>query len=137
MEDITTTPAVEREVETDQAQLAGQAAKATKDAGGRAGIIRRFSKTELQLSKPFVWCGKTWEKVDLDFEALTGVDMEAIDDELNAMGIRGGPPADNRRYQRMLAARAGGLPADAIEHMPLADYNAIVNAARYFLIVTG
>lgn len=76
-------------------------------------------------------------ELDMDFEGLTGRDMEAIDVEIGAMGLRGTLPAYSRKYQRMLAAKAAKVPNDVIEHLPLADYNAVVNAAQNFLFVTG
>lgn len=109
----------------------------TEKLGGRESIIRRFSHETVKLSKPFEWCGKTYEEIDMDFEGLTGQTMEAIDDEIGAMGLRGTIPAYSRKYQRMLAAKAAKVPSDVIEHLPLVDYNAVVNAAQNFLFVTG
>ena len=117
--------------------IAEQADEAVEEAGGRAKLVKQFGTARITLSSPFEWCGKTYEEIDLDFERLTGRDMEAIDDELGAAGLHGASPAGSRRYQRLLAARASGVPSDVIEHLPLADYNAVVTAARYFLIVTG
>jgi hypothetical protein len=68
---------------------------------------------------------------------MTGADMEAIDDEMAAMGITVESAARSRRYQRIFAAKAGSVPSDMIEKLPVADYNAITNAARLFLLVTG
>lgn len=111
--------------------------QATEELGGRAALAEKFGKTTIQFSKPFEWCGKTYAEAVLDFEGLTGRDMEAIDDEIGVNGMRGLVPAYSRLYQRLLCAKASGIPADAIEAMPLVDYNAMVRAAEYFLIVTG
>lgn len=118
-------------------KLADEVKDAKEKAGGQESLVRRFGHETLRLSKPFTWCGKTYEELDMDFEALTGLDMEAIDDEIGAMGLRGTIPAYSRKYQRMLAAKAAKVPSDVIEHLPLADYNAVVNAAQNFLFVTG
>lgn len=118
-------------------QLADQLEEAVEEAGGRERLIQRFGTVEVKLSKPFEWCGTTYEEINMNFEGLTGRDMEAIDDEIGVMGLRGLVPAYSRMYQRMLAARASGVPSDVIDHLPLVDYNAIVTAAQNFLFVTG
>lgn len=118
-------------------QLADQLEDAVEKAGGREKLIRRFGTVTVTLSKPFEWCGKTYEEINMNFEGLRGRDMEAIDDEIGVMGLRGMVPAYSRMYQRMLASRASGIPSDVIENLPLADYNEVVTAAQNFLFVTG
>ena len=118
-------------------ELADELEEATEKAGGRESLIKRFGTADLRLSKPVEWRGKTYTDLHLDFEGLTGLDMEAIDDEIGNIGLRGMVPAYSRMYQRMLAARAAKVPADMIEHLPLVDYNAIISAAQNFLFVTG
>lgn len=125
----------ERQTEKPVTQQVDEVREATEEAGGRKALADKFGVVDIELSAPFEWCGVTYEQVHLDFSSLTGRDMEAIDDEMGAAGIRF--PADSRKYQRILAAKASKIPSDAIRNMPAADYNAIVNAARYFLIVTG
>lgn len=123
--------------EQDAAELADKLEGAVEEAGGRERLIHRFGAVDVKLSKPFEWCGKTYEEISMDFEGLKGKDMEVIDDEIGVMGLRGMVPAYSRLYQRMLAARASGIPSDVIENLPLVDYNAIVTAAQNFLFVTG
>ena len=129
--------ATDKEREPGADQLADQLEEAVEEAGGKERLIRRFGTVEVKLSKSFEWCGKTYEEINMNFEGLTGRDMEAIDDEIGVMGLRGLVPAYSRMYQRMLAARASGVPSDVIDHLPLVDYNAIVTAAQNFLFVTG
>lgn len=111
--------------------------RAEKKAGGRAAVVRQVGKMEYRLTEPFEWCDITYEKFDLDFMGLTGVDMEAIDDQMAAANRAVSAPAQSRRYQKLLAARAAHVPSDVIEHLPLADYNAVTTMARNFLLVTG
>ena len=99
--------------------------------------IASASKTVIHLSKPFEWCDEVYKKLELDFDGLTGVDMEAIDDEMLAMNLLVGAPLASRRYQRILAARAAHVPSDVIEHLPARDYNAVITATRRFLQATG
>ena len=133
------TPAnsVEEQAKKPMEEQADDVKNAVKNAGGRKALAAKFGVADIELSKPFEWCGVVYEKVHLDFASLTGKDMEAIEDELEATGTRAIFSADSRRYLKILAAKAGKIPADAIINMPAADYNAIINAARYFLIVTG
>ena len=118
-------------------ELAEELEEATEQAGGRERMIERFGSAEVRLTKPFEWCGTTYTELHLDFGALTGRDMEAIDEEIGVMGLRGMVPAYSRMYQRLLSARAAKVPADMIENLPLADYNAITGAAQNFLFVSG
>ena len=123
--------------EQDTEKLAEELAEATEAAGGRESLVKRFGTVHIPLSAPFEWCGKRYEEIDLSFETLTGRDMEAVDDEIGAYGLRGLVPAYSRLYQRLLAARAAGVPSDMLENLPLVDYNAIITAAQNFLFVTG
>ena len=139
VEEQAETPAnsVEEQAKKPVTEQADDLQKAIENVGGRKALAARFGVADIELSKPFEWCGVVYEKVHLDFASLTGRDMEAIEDELEARGIRTRYPADNRRYLKTLAAKAGKIPADAITNLPAADYNAIVNAAQYFLTFTG
>lgn len=135
MEDTTGERAQETEEEV--SETADRRDKEIERLGGRARLVEKFGKQTVDFTKPFEWCGKTYDRMDMNFEQLTGADMEAIDDELSAMGRQVPTPRVSRIYQRMLAARAADVPADMIEHLPLADYNAVLTAAMVFLTITG
>lgn len=109
----------------------------TERAGGRKKLAEVFGVQDIKLTKPVEWCGEIYAELHLNFEGLKGRDMEAIDDEIGILNLRGLTPAYSRRYQRLLAARAAGVPSDMIEQLPLPDYNAVVTAAQNFLFVTG
>ena len=115
-------------------KLADRVREESEKVGGRVSMIARFGTADIVFTKPLEWCGKTYTEAHLDFNALTGKDIEAIDDEL---GVFTGSPENSRRYQKLLAAKASKIPSDAIAHLPAADYNAIVQAARYFLMASG
>jgi hypothetical protein len=99
--------------------------------------VRRLGVVTVILSKTVTFCDETYTKLEMDFEGLTGKDMEAIDDELAAMGVVIPNPNINHKYQRILAARAAGVPSDMIEKLPLRDYQKITTAARSFLLATA
>ena len=132
----------EKEEESGKEQEAVEEVKTDREKeierlGGRANLIKTFGSVEIKLVKPFTFCGKTYDALTMDFEGLTGKDMEDIDDELSIMRKTVQEPRTSRLYQRMLAAKAAGVGSDLILSLPLADYNAVVGAARNFLIVTG
>ena len=109
----------------------------TKRVGGKAKLVQLYGKQTYKMTTPFTWEDTTYDELEFDFLGLTGADMEAIDDELMMMRVNVAVPSQSRKYQKMLAARAAHIPSDVIEHMPLADYNAITGMARNFLFITG
>ena len=119
-------------------ELAEQLEQETEKAGGRASIIADFAVKDVEFIKPLTWGGKTWERAHMDFAKLTGIDMENIDDEMSALnkGLLPSDPINSNKYLRLLAAKASGIPSMAIQSLPAADYNAVMRAARYFLIVS-
>lgn len=131
----TGTQTVENLAKEPPEELAEQANAETQKAGGRKAIISAFDKAEIEFVKPLTWCGKIYEKASLDFSKLTGVDMEAIDEELGNESPAF--PAQSRKYQKLLAAKASHIPSDAIEHLAAADYNAVIHAAQLFLVYSG
>lgn len=121
----------------DVAAMENQRDAAVAKLGGMAKIMQQFGKKTVTFTKPFEWCGVKYEKMEMNFEALTGEDLEAIDDELAAMGRLVPEPRSSRIYQRILAARAANVPSDMVQKLPAADYSAVMRAARNFLTVTG
>lgn len=100
-------------------------------------LREKVGDVTVELNEPFEWCGKTYEKIKMNFGNMTGADVEALEDELTDMRISTQNPAGNRKYLRYLAARAAGVPADMIPALPIDKYNQITDAAQRFLIVTG
>ena len=119
-------------------ELAEQLRQETEKTGGRLSLLETFGVKDVEFTKPLKWSEKTWERAHMDFTQLTGVDMEAIDDELSALnkGLLPADPTNSRKYLRLLAAKASGIPSKAIQSLPAADYNAMINAARYFLLAS-
>jgi hypothetical protein len=105
--------------------------------GGKAALVKQFGMVDIKLNDPFTWCGETYEEVHLDFASMIGKDFQAIMDELEAMRVTVFRPQTSTQFQRKLAARASGMPEDALENLPFADYFHIVNAAQNFLLVTA
>jgi hypothetical protein len=110
----------------------GEFSVAEKDAGGGAGTFTHAFR------KPFAYMGKEYDKLQFDWEGLTGRDSLAIEAELQAMGVLVAAPAFSAPYIVRMAARActETIGADAFELMPLADFNKIRGAARSFLLAS-
>lgn len=125
------------ENEKNAEQMLDQYNEEVEKVGGREALIQRMGEVTVKLKRPVECRGETVEEIRLNFLGLTGLDMELIDDQIGVAGLRGMIPAYSRRYQRMLAARAAGVPEELILKLPLADYNAVVGAAQNFLLVTG
>lgn len=118
-------------------ELADKLDEAVQEAGGRSALIERFGMATVKLKSPIEFEGVKYEEISMDFLSLTGLDMELIDDQIGTIGMRGTVPAYSHKYQRLLAARAAGVPDTLILRLPLSEYNAVVGAAQNFLMVTG
>lgn len=100
-------------------------------------VYLAVSRVTVKLSQPITHTGETYTEVTMNFGALTGKDFENIDDEITTMNRFVAIPSASRLYQRVLAAKAAGIPSDVIEALPARDYLAVVAAARRFLQATA
>jgi hypothetical protein len=89
------------------------------------------------FKQPFKWEGKEYETLNFYWDRLTGRDMIAIENEMQAMNEYALAPEISSGFLCRMAARAAGIGSDALEGMPIADFSRIKNAARDFLISTG
>lgn len=89
----------------------------------------------VQLSRPVTYEGKTFQKVALDFERLTGNDALAIEGEMQAMGKPVIIPSLSGEYLVRMAARAcvDSVGVDFFAALPIRDYHTIRSKARNFL----
>lgn len=90
-----------------------------------------------KFTKPFEYEGLTFETLDFNFEKLTGRDMISIESEMQALGEYALAPEISKSFQAKMAARAAGISSEALEKMPLKEFNKIANEARSFLADTG
>lgn len=86
------------------------------------------------FKKPFQWEGKIYGQLTFDFEKLTGRDTLAIERELAAKNIFTVVRSLNIEFQMRVAARActEKIGTDALEAMPIRDFEAIMNRVRGF-----
>jgi len=87
-----------------------------------------------RFKKPFEYEGKKYSTLNFYFGNLTGRDMVSIETEMQARNEYALDPLISRSFQSKMAARAGGIGVDALEAMPIQEFNKIVNAARNFLV---
>lgn len=90
-----------------------------------------------KFKTPFEYEGKKYSTLNFDFERLTGRDMIAIESEMQANNEYALDPLLSKSFQCKMAARACGIGGDALEAMPIREFNRITNAARNFLIDSG
>lgn len=81
--------------------------------------------------------GKKYAKLTFYFDRLTGSDVEAVEDELQAMNQYVVSPELSSKFQSMIAARAAGVGSDEIKRLPVGEYMKIKNKARDFLLAVG
>ena len=87
--------------------------------------------------KPFEYEGKKYTSINFYFGDLTGRAMLSIESEMQANNEYALDPLLSRNFLSKMASKAGNVPSDVLESMPLRDFNKITNAARNFLINTG
>ena len=92
----------------------------------------------LVFRKPFGYDGKTFDKLEFNWDGLTGRDALSIENEMQRLGKALVVPAFSGEYLIRMAAKActEAIGADAFELMPILEYNKVRNAARSFLLKT-
>ena len=99
-----------------------------------------------ELKAPFVWKGKTYEKLEFKWDALTCMDHLNIEHELLVRGKTLIIPEYTGDYLLGMAVRActerNGegirvLTAEAFQSLPLGDFMRISKRARTFLLRAG
>ena len=92
-----------------------------------------------QFKRPFEYQGKKYDELTFDFGRLTGRDSLAIENELQAIGKMVLSPEFSGEFLIRMAARSctESIGYDALELMPMGDYNRIRARARGFLLRSG
>ena len=91
---------------------------------------------EIELTKPVQHEGQTIETVSLDLDGLTGEDMVQAENEYMAMGGGAGSGVAelSKAYLVHVAARACGLPVEAIKAMSMRDVTRITMETQNHLL---
>lgn len=89
----------------------------------------------LFFEKPFVYEGKTYEKLAFDFSSLTGNDFIAIENELLAHNRILISPRFSTEFLAIMCAKAceEKVGEDLLRALPIRKFEQMRNAARNFL----
>lgn len=99
-----------------------------------------------KLRKPFTYANTTVEALHFDFSSLTGEDSIAIEAELNRRMKNLVLPQLSWEFMTLMAVRActdrGANDLRVVDEkflkaLPMGDYNAVIGAARAFLLLSG
>jgi hypothetical protein len=103
----------------------------------KAGAAEKRDGVYVHIFSPaFKFEERAYDEVVFDFASLTGRDMLAIEREMNARGEFALSGEISATIQARVAARAGKIPAEALEALPLREFTKITGAARSFLLGT-
>ena len=108
--------------------------KKTTTGGAKKGNVGVYTH---KFRKPFEYENTKYTTMTFDFEKLTGRDMINIENEMQANNEYALDPLVSRNFQSKMASKAAGIGNDALEAMPLVEFNRITNATRSFLIDSG
>lgn len=120
------------ELKNTAVQPGSEAFSVNDDAPKETASIGIFTH---KFTKPFTYEGRTYEELTFDLEQLTGRDSKLIENELRATGHIVLVPAFDSDYLIRVCARActEKVGWDALEAMPISDYNTIKNKVRNFI----
>lgn len=90
-----------------------------------------------EFAKPFVYADKSYDKMEFDFEKLTGKDFLEIEAEMQAQGKPLIAPEFSGDFMLLMASRASGVPSDVLQALPLSTFKRIHSKARSFLLKQG
>ncbi|MBR1953283.1 MAG: phage tail assembly protein [Lentisphaeria bacterium] len=89
---------------------------------------------EYKFSKPFEFEGKTYEKLDIDLDNLTGEDLEVIEKQMQDEKIFAPVPAIHRGYCARVGAVAAKVPPVFFKKLPAKAYTQITQEISNFLL---
>lgn len=89
------------------------------------------------FKEPFEYEDNTYNEITFDFSKLTGYDILAVEEELEAENNTVLVPSWSSAYKYKLAARAAGLPSNIFPAMPARDFALICGKANAFLLYGG
>lgn len=94
----------------------------------------KFTKT-IELNKPLELDGESIEKIELNYENMTGADILDIDMELRALGITNGfSTIHNHDALLLLSSRASGIISEDLKKLNAVDFLEVIMTTRNFFI---
>jgi len=91
-------------------------------------------KNIIKLTKSVEWEGTRIDELNLNLEALTGLDIEAAEREW-VLGGGSGMPETSKGFLIAVAARATGVRTDVLRRLSSKDYTKITVLVQNFLLV--
>lgn len=85
------------------------------------------------FEKPWTYENVTYEKMEFDFNKLTGDDLIGIEAEMDAEGNPLVIPEWSSCCKIKLASKASGISDDVLRKLPLRDFKAICGKVNAFL----
>jgi hypothetical protein len=89
---------------------------------------------EYKLSRPVKIADKTYDVLSLDFDKLTGEDMETAAALPGATPTNGATNEYSKTYLMYIAARAAGITINEIRKFPISDSTGLTMLAYGFLM---
>ena len=89
------------------------------------------------LNRPKEFEGKKYDKITLDFEQLTGVDIEKAEMQFNAENLKNmaTPMKElNKAFLAIVASKAAGVHVNLIRSLSVSDYSKITTRTSMFLM---
>lgn len=86
------------------------------------------------FDKPITFEGKTFEKLEVNLESLTGQHLIDATTEARALGDKSPVMELSKIYQAVLAAKASNTSADMIIALPAKEFSRITLAVVNFLL---
>lgn len=123
---------VENEVDINSEEMESTESSETAEIDVGAVVVN--------LRKPLLYEGKTFDTLSFDFDRLTGKDGMQIEREVQmTTGTSVILPAYNTDYLMRMCAKASlnGIGADAIGALGIRDFNTVIGKARGFLNRSG
>lgn len=89
---------------------------------------------ELTLHNPYKFEGKSYEKINVGIEAMTGKEIAAVQKAWQNEGNLSPMPAASTDFAIRVAAKASKLPLEFFEGLPANDYMRVAQAVTLFLL---
>jgi hypothetical protein len=112
------------------------AVKSKENAAEKVDVVKvDISKIKkYKLLNPVKVADKTYTELVLDFDSLTGADMEYAASLPNAVPKDGSTSEYSKTYLLYLAAKAAKIPYAEIKQFPIADCTGLTMLAYSFLM---
>lgn len=86
------------------------------------------------FKKPFNFEGTEYKEIELDFDSLTGADLEKVEREVASAGMQIMNFSTSQTGAMYVAARAAKQPVEFMKALPLREASAIATKTQNFLL---